>query len=135
MKRLIVTEASVGLGLAAWLAAALILPFQLGASGAGVGALIAYAVVAGVLFTAGDMASGLTFWRGTGDVMVQAFLRAVGLVAPAALLFAIGHTVAPAAEELEDDVCAMGGFAEMPDGGEGSTDGLLDGHADCAPAT
>lgn len=134
MKRLLVTESSIGLGLAVWLAAAFLLPFQLGASGAGFGALIAYAVLAGLLFSAGDMLSGLTHWRGAGDLLLQSLMRAVGLGVPAALLFAVGQLAAPAAEQLEDDVCAMGGFAEMPDGGEGSSDMMLDGNADCQPA-
>lgn len=134
MKRLIIADASLGLGLTVWLVAALFLPFQLGSSGAGAPALAAYVLVAGLLFTAGDVLSGTTFPGGAGDMVGQALLRALGLAVPAALLFAVGQMVAPQAEELEDDVCAMGGFAEMPDGGEGSSDMVLDGNADCAPA-
>lgn len=134
MKRLIIADASIGLGLAVWLVAALVLPFQLGTSGADALALVAYVLVAGLLFTAGDVVSGMTFPGGAGDMVGQALLRALGLAVPAALLFAAGQLAAPQAEELEDDVCAMGGFAEMPDGGEGSADMVLDGNADCAPA-
>jgi hypothetical protein len=134
MKRLIITDASISLGLGVWLAAALLLPFHLGASGVGYAALLGYTLLAGLLLSLGDRLAGNSFTLGPGDFVATALMRGLGLAIPAALLFALGQIAAPAAEDWEDEVCALGGYAEMPDGGDSSSDRMIDGTADCMPA-
>lgn len=134
MKRLILTDASISLGLGVWLAAALLLPFHLGSSGVGFPALLGYTLFAGLLLALGDRLSGNSFSLGAGDFVATGLMRGLGLAIPAAGLFALGQIAAPAAEGWEDEVCALGGYAEMPDGGDSSTDRIIDGTADCMPA-
>lgn len=133
MRRQIISEASVHCGLAVWLAAALLLPFHLGAAGAGLRGLAAYLLLAGLLISVGDVLAGTGLWRGTRDFVSSALMRSLGLAVPAAAIFLVAQALAPAAEALEDEVCALGGYAEAPDGAGVSADRVIDGNADCAP--
>lgn len=133
MKDRITSDSSVSLGLAVWLAAVSLLPFLLGTSGAPLQSLAGFVLAAGLLLSIGEAAGGTGFWRGKADFAAQSALRCLGVALPAVLFFSLGSLLAPAAEDLEDDVCALGGYAEVPDGGEGSADGVIDGSADCLP--
>ena len=134
MKRLLISELGLNLGLAVWYMAAFLLPFHLGSTGASWFGFMAFLPVAGLLFAVGDHYDGLSFSRRLSELPGLAVMRTLGLALPATALFAAGQLLAPAAETLEDDVCALGCMSEMDEGADEAPDLGISAEAECVPA-
>lgn len=126
MKDRILTEPSFALGAAVWLVAATLFPWQLGLAGASVGGFVVYLAIAGTLLAVADALLNPAFYRRWGDVALQGVFWAIGLAVPAAVLFALGTSAAPAAGEFTDDLCVMAGLANPADHTEGPLEEALE---------
>ncbi|MGC1270958.1 MAG: hypothetical protein WA842_10225 [Croceibacterium sp.] len=134
MKRLLINDLTLNLGLMVWYMAAFLLPFHLGSAGTPWLWLLAYVPVAGLLFAVGDHYAGLSFSRRLGELPGLAVMRTLGLALPAAALFAMGQLLAPEAARMEGQVCALGGMAEMDEGTDEAPDLGISADAECVPS-
>jgi len=110
MKYRILSEPAFGLGLLVWIVAATIFPFQLGMGGSPVLSFLGYLTIAGVLLAIADALLNSSTYHSLGDVVLQGLFWMIGLSIPALAAFAIGSTLAPATDKLEEGVCQMAGL-------------------------
>ena len=131
MKDRILSEPSFALGLAVWFAAATLFPWQLGVAGASLAAFVAYLVIAGTLLAVADALHNAAFYRRVSDVALQGLFWTIGLAVPAAVLFALGQSAAPAAETFEDGLCALAGMDNPADHTEPALEEALEPDEEC----
>ena len=129
MQRLIFREPALCLGFPVYLSATIIFPLHLGWSGASYVALAAYLAVAGVLFSAVLTQAGPSRrWR---EVCAQAVLTLLTISLPALLVFTIGQAFGRSEERMDDEVCAMSGYAGESDTATAEADDAIDVTPDC----
>lgn len=114
MKDRILSEPAFGLGLLVWIVAATIFPFQLGMGGSPVMSFIGYLSIAGVLLAIADALLNSSTYHSLSDVVLQGLFWMIGLSIPALAAFAIGSTLAPTSDKLEEGVCQMAGLTDSP---------------------
>jgi len=131
MKDRILTDPSFAPGLAVWAAAATLFPWHLGLAGASWAGLALYLGVAGALLAVADALLNSAFYHRWGDIALQGLFWAIGLSVPAAILFAVGSSAAPAAEELQDGLCMMAGLDNPADHNEGAIEEALEPSEQC----
>lgn len=131
MKDRILTEPAFALGLLVWLVAATVFPWRLGLAGASVAGFAAYLAIAGTLLAVADVLLNPAFYRRWDDIALQGLFWTIGLSVPAAVLFALGTSAAPAAAEFEDDLCVMAGLDHPADHTEHPIEEALEPNEAC----
>jgi hypothetical protein len=131
MKDRILHEPAFALGVAVWLVAATVFPWQLGLVGASLTGFAAYLAIAGGLLAVADALLNPAFYQRLGDVALQGLFWTIGLSVPAAVLFALGNSAAPAAERFEDNLCIMAGLANPADHTESAIEEALEPSESC----
>ena len=112
MKDRILSEPAFGLGLLVWIIAATVFPFELGMGGSPMLTFVGYLTVAGVLLAIADALLNSSTYHSLGDVVLQGLFWMIGLSIPALAAFAIGSSLAPASDRLEEGVCQMAGLTD-----------------------
>lgn len=131
MKDRILHEPAFALGALVWLVAATVFPWQLGLAGASIAGFVAYLAIAGGLLAIADALLNPAFYRRWDDVALQGLFWTIGLSVPAAILFALGNSAAPAADRFEDDLCLMAGLANPTDHTEDPIEEALEPTESC----
>ena len=131
MTNRILRDPAFGLGLAVWVVAATLLPFQLGLTGATLLGLVAYLAVAGALLATADAVLNPAFYRDWSDVGLQSVFWMISLSLPAGLLFALGAASAPANDTFGDDLCRMAGLSHLEGHPEDALEEALEPTEDC----
>lgn len=131
MQGWIFREPALCLGIPVYLFAALVFPLHLGWSGASYLALAGYLGVTGALFTAADVLTHRGFYRRWQEIVAQAVLSLLTIALPALLAFAVGQAFDRSEEGLEDELCAMSGYASGSDSAEAEADDAIDVTPDC----
>ena len=131
MTKHIVHDPPFALGVAVWIAAATLLPFQLGVASGTLPALALYLVVAGTLLAVADAVLNPALYHRWSDVALQSVFWMISLTVPAALLFALGTRSAPAAEGFEDDLCQLAGLAHLEGHPEDALEEALEPTEEC----
>lgn len=131
MQRWMFREPALCLGLPVYLCAGFLFPLHLGWSGAAFAVLAGYLAFACALFTAADVATQRGFYRGWQDVCAQSLLTLLTISLPAVLLFSLGQVFDRSEERMEDQLCAMEGYAGGSDGLVEEADDSVDPTPDC----
>lgn len=131
MQRWIFREPALCLGIPVYLFAAFLFPLHLGWSGASFLALAGYIGLAGVLFTAADVLTQRGFYRRWQEVCAQTVLTLLTVAVPALLAFAVGQLFDHSEEQMEDELCAMSGYAGGSDTFAEEIDDSIDMTPDC----
>ena len=135
MQGWIFREPALCLGIPVYLFAALLFPLHLGWSGASFLALAGYLAIAGALFTGADVLTQRGFYRRWQEVCAQSVLTLLTLSLPAVLVFSIGQMFDRSEEGMEDELCAMSGYAGGSDAPEVEADDAIDVTPDCVAVT
>jgi hypothetical protein len=135
MQSWIFREPALCLGFPVYLFAAFLFPLHLGWSGASYLALAGYLGVAGALFIAADVVMQRGFYRRWQEVCAQTVLSLLTMSLPAMLAFAIGQEFDQSEEAMEDELCAMSGYAGGSDAPEMEADDAIDMTPDCVVGT
>ncbi|HEY6814880.1 MAG TPA: hypothetical protein VI168_05005 [Croceibacterium sp.] len=135
MQRRILSEPALCLGLPVYLCAAFLFPLHLGWNSTSYLTLAGYLAVAGALFTAVDVATQRGFYRHWQEVGAQAVLTLLTISLPAVLVFSIGQAFDRSEEVMEDELCAMSGYAGGSDTPEAEADDAVDVTPDCVVAS
>lgn len=131
MKDRLLKEPAFAPGMAVWLAAATVFPWQLGLAGASAFGFLFYLFIAGLLLAVADALLNSALYYRLSDVLLQGVFWMIGLAVPGTLLFAVGGSFAPAAERFQDDLCVMAGLANPADHSEGALEEVLEPTEDC----
>lgn len=134
MKNRILSDPELTMGAIVWIAAATLLPLQLGVSNAPPLALVVYLIVAGSLLAVADAVLNPASYYRLGDVGLQSVFWTISLSFPAVLLFTLGSIVAPGAVSYSDDLCRMAGLAHLESGPEGALEEALEPSEACETA-
>jgi hypothetical protein len=124
-------EPALCLGIPVYAFAALLFPLHLGWSGASLLVMAGYLVVAGGLFTLADVLTHRGFYRRWQEIVAQALLSLLTVAVPALLAFAVGQAFDRSEENLEDELCAISGYAGGSDSAAAEADDSLDVTPDC----
>lgn len=135
MQSWIFREPALCLGFPVYLFAAFLFPLHLGWSGASYLALVGYLGVAGVLFTTADVLMQRGFYREWQEVCAQTVLTLLTISLPAVLFFSLGQVFDRSEEQMEDELCAMSGYAGGSDAAEVEADDAIDMTPDCVTGT
>lgn len=131
MKDRILNEPSFAMGMVVWVVAATLFPLQLGLAGASILGFVAYLAIAGVLLAVADALLNASLYRRWSDIALQGLFWMIGLSVPAAALFALGNSVAPAADEFHDQLCIVAGLDNPADHNEAPLEEALEPDEDC----
>lgn len=131
MKDRILSEPSFAMGMTVWVVAATLFPWQLGLAGASLIGFVAYLAIAGVLLAVADALLNAALYHRWTDVLFQGLFWMIGLSVPAAVLFTLGNSVAPAAIEFQDDLCVMTGLDNPADHSEAPLEEALEPSEAC----
>ena len=131
MQRWMFREPALCLGLPVYLCAGFLFPLNLGWGGASYLTLAGYLAVAGALFTAGDVATQRGFYRRWPEICAQSVLTLLTISLPAVLLFTVGQAFDRSEEGMEDELCAMSGYAGGSDSAAEEIDDSVDPTPDC----
>ena len=134
MQRWMFREPSLCLGFPVYLCAGFAFPLHLGWSGASYLVLAGYLALSGVLFTAADVATQRRFYRRWQEICAQSVLTLLTLSLPALLVFSIGQAFDRSEEDMEDELCAMSGYASGSDALVEEADDSVDPTPDCVEA-
>lgn len=131
MTKRIVHDPPFALGVAVWIAAATLLPFQLGVASGTLPALALYLVVAGTLLAVADAVLNPALYHRWSDVALQSVFWMISLSLPALLLFALAAASAPANETFEDGMCRIAGLSHLEGHPEDALEEALEPTEDC----
>ena len=131
MTKHIVHDPPFALGVAVWIAAATLLPFQLGVASGTLPALALYLVVAGTLLAVADAVLNPALYHRWSDVALQSVFWMISLSLPALLLFALAAASAPANETFEDGMCRIAGLSHLEGHPEDALEEALEPTEDC----
>ena len=132
MQRWMFREPALCLGFPVYLCAGFLFPLHLGWSGTSYALLAAYLALACALFTAADVMTQRGFYRRWPEIGAQSLLSLATISLPAVLLFSIGQTFDRSEERMEDQLCAMSGYAGGSDALAEEADDSVDPTPDCA---
>lgn len=131
MKDRILNEPSFAMGMVVWVVAATLFPLQLGLGGASILGFVGYLAIAGGLLAVADALLNASLYHRLGDVVLQGLFWMIGLSVPAAALFALGSSAAPAADEFHDRLCVVAGLDNPADHSEAPLEEALEPGEDC----
>ncbi len=131
MQRWMFREPALCLGFPVYLCAGFLFPLHLGWSGTSYLMLMLYIAVAGALFTAADVVNQRGFYRRWQEIGAQSLLTVLTVALPALLLFSIGQAFDRSEEGMEDELCAMEGYAGGSDALVEEADDSVDVTPDC----
>jgi hypothetical protein len=124
-------EPALCLGFPVYICAGFLFPLHLGWSGASYVTLAGYLALACVLFTAADVMTQRGFYRRWPEICAQSILTLLTISLPAVLVFSIGQTFDRSEERMEDELCAMSGYAGGSDSLAEEADDSVDPTPDC----
>lgn len=131
MKDWLLRDPSMCLGIVVWLVAAMVFPFQLGLGHASAMAFVAYLAIAGILLAGADAALNPKLFAHWSDVAMESAFWTIGLAVPALLAFAIGSSLAPAADTWEDELCDITEISLPADHSESALAEAIDPLEEC----
>ncbi len=134
MQRWMFKEPALCLGFPVYLCAGFLFPLHLGWSGATYAALAGYLGLAVALFTAADVMMERGLYRRWQEICAQSVLTMLTIALPAVLLFAAGQAFDRSEEGMEDELCAMSGYAGGSDALAEEADDSVDPTPDCIGA-
>jgi hypothetical protein len=135
MQRWMFREPALCLGFPVYLCAGFVFPLHLGWNGASYPTLAGYLALACVLFTAADVTMQRRFYRRWREIGAQSVLTLLTISLPALLLFSVGQVFDRSEEGMEDQLCAMSGYASGSDTLDEEADDSIDPTPDCAEGT
>jgi len=135
MQRWMFREPALCLGFPVYICAGLLFPLHLGWSGTSYLALGGYLTVAVALFTGADVIAHRGFYRRWQEVCAQSALTLLTISLPAMLAFSIGQAFDRSEEDMEDELCAMSGYAGGSDALAEEADDSIDVTPDCVSRT
>jgi len=131
MQRWMFREPALCLGFPVYLCAGFLFPLHLGWGGASYLAFAGYLALAVALFTTADVLTQRGFYRRWREVFAQAVLTLLTISVPAVLVFVIGQAFDRSEERMEDELCAMSGYAGGSDAIVEEADDSVDPTPDC----
>lgn len=134
MKNRILSDPELTMGAIVWIAAATLLPLQLGMANATPLALAVYLLIAGTLLAVADAVLNPASYYRFGDVGLQSVFWTISLAVPGVLLFALGTFLTPASHSFTDDLCRMAGLAHFEGALEGALEEAFEPSEECETA-
>lgn|SRR6478609_5261716 len=131
MQRWMFREPALCLGLPVYLCAGFLFPLNLGWNGASYLTLAGYLALAVALFTTADVFTQRGFYRRWPEICAQSVLTLLTISLPALLLFSVGQAFDRSEERMEDELCAMSGYAGGSDAAAEEADDSVDPTPDC----